>query len=349
MDKLLDFMPSAGTALLAVIVLAVAGRLLLRPGGARLGNRFGRQIVLMLMTAASILAVIMLLPVREETRGQLINLFGLAFTAIIALSSTTVVANAMAGLILRGVRRFRIGDFISVEKEFGRVTEAGLFHTEIQTEERDLITVPNLYLLSHPVRVVRSSGTMVTATVSLGYDVPRKQIEQRLIEAAQAADLEKPYVQVLDLGDFSVTYKVAGFLAEIKQMLTVRSTLRKRMMDALHSDGIEIVSPSHMFQRPLPQGTAVIPFTRAHPEPESPSGILPEDLVFDKAEAAETLENMKLRREELEMEIKQLEKEMDQAFGDEKERLTHHIEHRKNQIDFLSARIKQGGEPAPDP
>jgi small-conductance mechanosensitive channel len=344
MDILLDFMPSAGTAFVAIIVLGVAGRLLLRRGGTRLGNRFGRQVVLMFMTAAAVLAVILLLPVRPETRGQLLNLFGLAFTAIIALSSTTVVANAMAGLMLRGVRRFRIGDFISVEQQFGRVTEAGLFHTEIQTEERDLITVPNLYLLSHPVRVVHSSGTMVSATVSLGYDVPRKQTEQRLIEAAQTAELDKPYVQVLELGDFSVTYKVAGFLAEAKHMITVRSRLRKCMLDSLHGDGIEIVSPTHMYQRPLPEGASVIPFTQTRPEAEKPEDSLPEDLVFDKAEAAESIENMKSRLEELESEIKQLEKEMGQASGDEKERLTRHIEHRRNQIGLISARIKSREE-----
>jgi small-conductance mechanosensitive channel len=345
MERLLDFMPSAGTAFVAIIVLGVAGRLLLRKGGARLGNRFGRQVVLLLMTAAAALAVILLLPVRDQTRGQLLNLFGLAFTAVIALSSTTVVANAMAGFMLRSVRRFRIGDFISVEKQFGRVTEAGLFHTEIQTEERDLITVPNLYLLSHPVRVVHSSGTMVTAKVALGYDVSRKQIEQRLIEAAETAELDKPYVQVLDLGDFSVTYKVAGFLAEAKHMLTVRSKLRKCMLDSLHGDGIEIVSPTHMFQRPLPHGTSVIPFTQTRPEVEKPEDVLPEDVVFDKAEAAESIESMKSRREQLEAEIKQLEKKMGQASGDEKERLTRHIEHRRNQIGLISARIKAGEEP----
>ena len=51
------------------------------------------------------------------------------------------------------------GDFISAGDQFGRVTERGLFHTEIQTETRDLTTVPNLFLVTHPVTTVRSSGT----------------------------------------------------------------------------------------------------------------------------------------------------------------------------------------------
>jgi small conductance mechanosensitive channel len=35
-------------------------------------------------------------------------------------------------------------------------------------------------------------------------------------EAARSAGLEAPFVLILELGDFSVTYRVAGFLAERK-------------------------------------------------------------------------------------------------------------------------------------
>ena len=45
------------------------------------------------------------------------------------------IGNVMAGLMLRAVRNFRTGDFVRVEKHFGRVTERGLLHTEIQTED----------------------------------------------------------------------------------------------------------------------------------------------------------------------------------------------------------------------
>lgn len=89
--------------------------------------------------------VIIALPVASELRGQLLSLFGLAITALLTLSGTTFVSNAMAGLMLRSLANFRAGDFLRVEGHFGRVTERGLLHTEIQTEDRDLVTLPNLY------------------------------------------------------------------------------------------------------------------------------------------------------------------------------------------------------------
>ena len=64
--------------------------------------------------------------------------------------------------MLRAINNFRLGDFIEVEGEhFGRVTEIDLFHTEIQTKDRDLLTLPNLFLITHPVKVIHASGTMI--------------------------------------------------------------------------------------------------------------------------------------------------------------------------------------------
>jgi hypothetical protein len=47
--------------------------------------------------------------------------------------------------LLRWVRHFKAGDFIEVKVLFGRVTERGLFHSEIQNEEHDLINFERGY------------------------------------------------------------------------------------------------------------------------------------------------------------------------------------------------------------
>ena len=131
----------------------------------------------------------------------------------------------MAGMMLRAVRSFRPGDFIRVGDYFRRVSEQGLFHVEIQTEDRDLTTMPNLYLVTNPFKVIRSSGTIISAEVSLGYDIPRTKIESLLIEAALAVQLEEPFVLVTELGDFAVTYRISGLFPKVKHILSTRSAL----------------------------------------------------------------------------------------------------------------------------
>jgi small-conductance mechanosensitive channel len=223
----------------------------------------------------------------------------LLLTAIITLSSPTIAANAMAGFMLRSLRSFAVGDFIQVGEFFGRVTERDLFHVEIQTEDRDLLTIPNTYLASHPIKVVLATGTVVSAEVSLGYDVDNRIVEEALLEAIQAAGLEEGFVHIKALGDFSVVYRAAGFLSNVKQMLSMRSDLRRQMIDQLHQRGIEIVSPSFMNQRANTQ--PVIP-KRKFVVPNQQTD-MPENLVFDKAERAQQIKELQDSYSELKLSL----------------------------------------------
>lgn len=246
------------------------------------------QFLVVITAIAGALIIILVLPIEPTTRGQVLGLVGVGFTGIIALSSTTFVTNAMAGLMLRLIRNYKAGDFIRVNDMFGRITERGLFHTEIQTEERNLTTFPNLYLINNPMTVVRSSGTIISATLSLGYDVSHQQIDTLLLEAAEQTGLKDPFVQVVELGDFSVSYKISGFLQETKQLLAMRSNLKRAVLDAFHGASVEIVSPSFMNQRVLTPHAAVLPeAVVASPVSTSDPAAPPEDLIFDKAEIAQ--------------------------------------------------------------
>ncbi len=205
-------LPTA-VAIIGVTVVVLAMRYILEKRfAAAPGNRFRIQLLTLSLSLVGLLVVIIVLPVSDSLRGQLLSLVGILLGAAIALSSTTFIGNVMAGLMLRLVRSFRSGDFIRVGDYFGRVSEQSLFHVEIQTEDRDLTTMPNLYLVTNPVKVIRSSGTIISADVSLGYDIPRTKIESALIEAAKEVPLEDPFVLVLELGDYSVSYRISGLL-----------------------------------------------------------------------------------------------------------------------------------------
>lgn len=273
-------------------------------------NRFSQQIYSLAFFALLLIAVVITAPFSDETQGQLLGLIGLVFTAVITLSSTSIMSNAMAGLMLRFVDNFSIGDYIHVGENFGRVTERGLFHTEIQTEDRDLTTLPNNVLIKDFVKVVRNSGTIVSCTISLGYDLHHKHIESLLVEAAEATNLEDPFVYVKELGDFSVVYRVSGFLANTRNLLTIRSVLRCNVLDTLHEHDIEIISPSYMYQKPMPQGESHIAKRNVGPSPKEENDISssPEEVMFDKAISAETIERLKQMREELANQIKELDK-----------------------------------------
>jgi small-conductance mechanosensitive channel len=282
-----DWIPFLITLLIAILLIGGLYRVLLtkRPST---GNVVRRQLLIGLVTAIFVVILILELPINDAPRGQLMSLLGILVTAAVALSSTTLLGNAMAGFMLRSIRNFKPGDFIVVDGHRGRVSELGLLRTEIQTERRNLTTFPNLYLVSNPVSVVRSSGTFISSTVSLGYDVPRDQVEDALLTAAEDAGLTDPFVFVMELGDFSITYLVAGFLEETKYLISAESKLRACMLDSLHRSQIEIVSPTFMNQRQLKPEQIFIPKTSRTSKPKATAAdeTRPEERMFDKAELA---------------------------------------------------------------
>lgn len=300
----LDF-PESYTPLLAVLLasallLTLAHRWLIRRTAGRAHP--GRQLFMLLLTLAALIAVILALPISDSSRGDLFGFLGLVITGVFALSSTTFVANAMAGFMLRAVENFPPGDFVRINEHFGRVTERGLFHTEIQSEDRDLITLPNLYLTIHPVKVVRASGTVISCELSLGYDVPYYQVEPLLKQAALDAGLEDSFTQLTELGDHAVGYKAAGFCADVKEMLTLKTRLHRAILDRLHGAGIEILSPRFMAQRPVAEGHKLMAPARA-PIAEAETRTA-EQGIFDKADRAEKIGALKQELKDLRQLVK---------------------------------------------
>lgn len=301
--------------LIAVLLfsLSLVNRFLFfrEPGVSRI-NRLSRQVIIVTAMLFGVLFMIWLIPgIDAQIKGDLFKILGLILSVVITLSSTTFVSNAMAGLMLRAVRNFRRGDFVQIGDHFGRVTERGLLHTEIQTEDRDLTTLPNLYLVTNPIKVVRSSGTIISTTLTLGYNIPRLQAELLLVKAAEKTELQESFVQILELGDCAVHYRIAGFLTEVKHLLSARSNLRCNVLDVFHEAKIEIVSPVITSQRSLPREKAILP-KRVRLKPEEIESVrekAPEAIQFDKADLVEKEEARRAELENLRKEIEELERQ----------------------------------------
>lgn len=325
------FIPLLQTSVVVGILLGGAHLLIIKKHK-DLGNErlFPRQLVMLGLTFIGVVAIALSLPVSESSRNQVITLIGLVISGIFAFSSSTIFSNIMAGTMLRVTKPFRTGDFIEVGEFFGRVVERGLLDTEIQTENRELVALPNTYLITHPISVTRSSGCIVSTTLSLGYDIHHSVIEPLLLNAAKASELDEPFVQILELGDYSITYKVSGMLADVKSILTARSNLRRNVLDSLHGDSIEIVSPAFMNQRQLASDLRIIPSKQEHTILDSGPAV--EDLVFDKAEKAEQYEKSK---HELIDKIKQCSVDSEDASEEDRTRIKNLIKQYQEQLEIL--------------
>ena len=228
-----------------------------------------------------LLVFILVLPIDKSLKGQILGFLGIIISAGIALSSTTVLGNLIAGIMNKSMNRFRNGDLIKIGDLHGRVIKKSVFHTEIQLEDSNFISIPNLYIASNPVKLIRKTNTVISTSVSLGYDISRDVIEKALKEAAISAGLSDPYVYITSLGDFSVVYKIHGFLEDSRSYFSTSSLLNAHVMDRLHEEKIEIVSPTFMNQRRVDE-KEFIP-KQVIKKIETVKEKSPEDLIFDEA------------------------------------------------------------------
>lgn len=269
-----------------------------------------------------------------EVKQAILSLLGVVISAAIAISATSFLGNAFAGLMIRAISNFKTNDFIRVNEYFGAITERGLLHVEIQTESRGLVTLPNIYMITNPVEVVPRKKRLVAAKVTIGYDVSRHLVAKYLKEAAERAELVDPYVYILDLMDSAVHYQICGFLAESSSfaLLTVRSKLHAMILDVFHENRVEVASPSLGIQRDA-GATQFLPPEEKRPiivETGSETSF-PEDIIFDKAKKAENLENLKARQAELAETLKEIESELGKTKEeDRKATLTARLERLKS-------------------
>ena len=130
-------------------------------------------------------------------------------------------------------------------------------------------------------------------------------------------------------------------------LVSARSRLRGKMLDALHDAGIEIVSPSFMNQRPLPPELKFIPKRKKASQPEEDKNGHAEEILFSKAEVASAVENIegkiKKLKEKLKTEAEEGEEDIDrEAIKAELATLTEELETARENAKEESARDRNG-------
>ena len=302
-DWILEQLTTMALPLSTLLLLLVAGWFVSKAFTNKPNLRIYRQLMYVGLGLLGLILIVAVSPLSDKS--TIMNFLGLGLTAIIGLSSTTFVSNAMAGLMLKAMSSFHTGDFIRVGGYFGGVRAKALLHIEIQNQDRDIVHLPNLFLITNPVQVVDQTGTLISAEVSIGYDNHRLRVQQLLLDAAQQAKLRDAFVHIIELGNYAVAYRVTGILQEDGKLISKQHDLKAAILDALHEGEIEIMTPSVMNQRPVSEHTRTIPDQYNLPPPDPDSGKA-ERIMFDKSELAARIDRLRERAADLRSEIEDL-------------------------------------------
>ena len=176
---------------------------------------------------------------------------------IISLGSSTVIGNVIAGLVITYMRPFKLGDRIQLNDTTGNVIEKTPLVTRIKTPKNEVVTIPNSFIMSsHTVNYsasAREYGLIIHSEVTIGYDVPWRQVHQLLIEAALSTpgviDDPRPFVLETSLSDWYPVYQINAYIREADKLAQIYSDLHQNIQDRFNEAGIEIMSPHYMAMR----------------------------------------------------------------------------------------------------
>jgi small-conductance mechanosensitive channel len=180
---------------------------------------------------------------------------GLVLSALVTFGSASTVANIFGGVVLIYVPSFRVGDFVKIGDAEGEVISKTLFVTQIKTTKNVVVSMPNSAVIgatvfNYSTTTVRGNVPLILhTTVTLGYDVPWRDVEAALVAAAlKTANIvaePAPFVRQTSLDDSYVSYEINAFTTAPLLMFTTYSDLHANMQDECNARGIEILSPGY--------------------------------------------------------------------------------------------------------
>lgn len=212
------------------------------------------QIIRILVFAFMVIVIFPYLPGSDSPVFQGVSVFlGILFT----FGSSGSLTNIVAGLVLTYMRAYKIGDRVKIGEVSGDIIEKTLLVTRVRTIKNEDITIPNSTVMnSHTINyssAAQDIGLIVHTTVTIGYDVPWKQVHELLINAALDSDYiqeePKPFILQTSLDDYYVSYQLNAYTKEPAKQAVIYSSVHQHIQDQFNNAGVEIMSPHYRAMR----------------------------------------------------------------------------------------------------
>tara|TARA_R110002012_G_scaffold320297_3_gene543142 strand:- start:37228 stop:38763 length:1536 start_codon:yes stop_codon:yes gene_type:complete len=229
------------------------------------------NLVKIFVIAFSFIVIFNNLPFSDSPAFQGVSVF---LGLLISLGSSSAISNIIAGLVIIYMRAFKLGDRVKIGDTTGDVIEKTMLVTRLRTIKNEEVTIPNASILAGKTinysSVASGPGLILHSTVTIGYDVPWRQVHELLIGSAMKTDrilkAPIPFVLQTSLDDFYVSYQINAYTTTPEKAAAIYSELHSRIQDAFNEAGVEIMSPHYRAARDGNQITI-------------PSTYLPEDYI----------------------------------------------------------------------
>ena len=187
-----------------------------------------------------------------------LNTFGIQTTSIVAvvgaaglaigLALQGTLSNVAAGVMIIVFRPIKLGDFVTVGGQSGTVKSISLNYTELASADNVQTIIPNANVWGNTITNFSIYETRRAEWIfGVAYDADLKKAEEvirtTLMSDPRALQDPAPYLQVNNLGDFSVDF-LARVWVKSSDNFAYQADMKRAVKEALDEAGIDIPFPT---------------------------------------------------------------------------------------------------------
>lgn len=256
--SLIDRLPFVAAGLAVLVVFWLLARIVKMlfwsaTGKTRLDNRlrilFSRLLSVLTVILGIFTAMTVIIP--SFRFGDLIA--GLGFTSfVIGFATKDILNNLLSGVLILWQEPFRIGDYLFIGSNQGKVESIGVRATKLRKDDGELVLIPNGDMYSSAV-TIRGAGAerRMLLKISLGYDsditAAKAAIFRSLADVEGVVDDPKPSVVVTDLTGDGVNISIYFWInTDSHRPMQVFDEVATSVKTTLEDAEFELFPPSSM-------------------------------------------------------------------------------------------------------
>jgi small-conductance mechanosensitive channel len=230
-------------------------------GKTRLDGRLrilgSRLIVVFIIILGVFTALTVIIP--GFTFGSLVT--GLGFTTfVIGFATKDILNNLLSGVLILWQQPFRIGDYLFIGNNQGKVEYIGVRATQLRKDDGELILIPNGDMYSSAI-TIRGAGAerRMILKISIAYDADIGQAKEIITDVLKGTEgvveEPKPSAVVTDLSADGVNISIYFWLnTNTHKPMQVFDNVATEIKKSLDNGGIAMYPPSSVIVQPPENG-----------------------------------------------------------------------------------------------
>lgn len=160
-----------------------------------------------------------------------------------------IIKNLVSGIIILFERPFKVGDWVLIGGEEGKIKQINIRSTELETWTRQSVIIPNATLISSSLINFTHENNWNRQTIAVGvsYDADANTVTELLLDCAKSckkvAKNPAPYVLFKDFGSSSLNFELRFYVSDIWNGWTASSDIRYEILRRFRENNINIAYP----------------------------------------------------------------------------------------------------------